>query len=148
METLFRPLLDQYDHGIGIVECVLSCVWVVYSCMFSNMCSVFSLSWIDISCGHGSHCLIIQLDTERILFYNNWKENLQNYRCIVPNFMNDWFIYINPRFIYSIDDLLDCREHGGKKTREGVKSGVGRLERIKHGLGIKGRDSLSTLSKI
>ncbi len=27
-----------------------------------------------------------------------------------------------------------------KKTREGVKSDVGRLERMKHGSGIKGRD--------
>jgi hypothetical protein len=34
-------------------------------------------------------------------------------------------------------------EHGGKRTREGVKSGIGRLERMKHGNGIKGRDDRS-----
>jgi hypothetical protein len=39
-----------------------------------------------------------------------------------------------------------CRlktEHGGKRTREGTKSGVGRLERMKCGKGIKGRDERS-----
>ena len=34
-------------------------------------------------------------------------------------------------------------EHGGKRTREGVKSGIGRLERMKRGNGIKGRDDRS-----
>jgi hypothetical protein len=35
-------------------------------------------------------------------------------------------------------------EHGGKRTREGAKSGIGRLERMKHGDGIKGRDDRSS----
>jgi hypothetical protein len=34
-------------------------------------------------------------------------------------------------------------EHGGKKSREGVKSGIGRLELMKHGNGIKVRDDRS-----
>ena len=33
--------------------------------------------------------------------------------------------------------------YGGKRTREGAKSGIGRLERMKHGYGIKGRDDRS-----
>jgi hypothetical protein len=38
-----------------------------------------------------------------------------------------------------------CRtEHRGKRTREGAKSGIGRLERIKLGKGIKGRDDRSS----
>jgi hypothetical protein len=38
-----------------------------------------------------------------------------------------------------------CRltEHGGKRTREGAKSGIGRLERMKRGHGIKDRDDKS-----
>ncbi len=35
-------------------------------------------------------------------------------------------------------------EHGGKQTREGAKSGVGLLERIKHGSGIKDREDTSS----
>jgi hypothetical protein len=31
-------------------------------------------------------------------------------------------------------------KHGGEKTREGSKSGVGRLERMKNGKGIKGQE--------
>ena len=31
-------------------------------------------------------------------------------------------------------------ERGGKRTREGAKSGVRRLEEMKHGSGIKSRD--------
>ena len=31
-------------------------------------------------------------------------------------------------------------EHGGKRTSEGAKSGMGCLERMKHGNGIKDRD--------
>jgi hypothetical protein len=34
-------------------------------------------------------------------------------------------------------------EHRGEKTREGAKSGRGRLERMKHGNGIKDRDDKS-----
>jgi hypothetical protein len=34
-------------------------------------------------------------------------------------------------------------EHGEKRTREGDKSGIGRLERMKRGNGIKGRDDRS-----
>jgi hypothetical protein len=34
--------------------------------------------------------------------------------------------------------------HRGEKTREGVKSGVTRLERMKHGSGIKDRDDKSS----
>ena len=34
-------------------------------------------------------------------------------------------------------------ERRGGKTREGAKSGVARLERMKHGSGIKGRDDKS-----
>jgi hypothetical protein len=33
--------------------------------------------------------------------------------------------------------------HGGKKTREGDKSGVGHLERMKHTSGIKDREDKS-----
>jgi hypothetical protein len=35
-------------------------------------------------------------------------------------------------------------EHIGEKTREGDKSGVGLLERMKRGSGIKGRDDRSS----
>ncbi len=35
-------------------------------------------------------------------------------------------------------------ERGGKRTREGAKSGMGRLERMKHGSGIKDRDDKSS----
>ncbi len=35
-------------------------------------------------------------------------------------------------------------EHGGNRTREGVKSGIGRLERMKRGNGIKDRDDKSS----
>jgi hypothetical protein len=35
-------------------------------------------------------------------------------------------------------------EHRGEKTREGSKSGRGRLERMKHGNGIKDRDDKSS----
>ena len=35
-------------------------------------------------------------------------------------------------------------EHGGKKTREENKSGVGLLERMKHSSGIKGREGKSS----
>ena len=35
-------------------------------------------------------------------------------------------------------------EHGGKRTREGDKSGIGRLERMKRGNGIKDRDDRSS----
>ena len=35
-------------------------------------------------------------------------------------------------------------EHGRKRTREGAKSGRGRLERMKRGNGIKGRDDRSS----
>jgi len=38
---------------------------------------------------------------------------------------------------------LLVRTQGGK-TREGTESGVGRLERMKHGSGIKGLDDKST----
>ncbi len=34
-------------------------------------------------------------------------------------------------------------DHGGKRTREGTKSGIGRLERVKHGNGIKDGDDRS-----
>jgi hypothetical protein len=34
-------------------------------------------------------------------------------------------------------------EHGGERTREGAKSGTGRVERMKRGNGIKGRDDRS-----
>jgi hypothetical protein len=34
-------------------------------------------------------------------------------------------------------------ERGGKRTREGVKSGVGRLERMNHGSAIKDSDDKS-----
>jgi hypothetical protein len=34
-------------------------------------------------------------------------------------------------------------EHGEKRTREGTKSGIGRLERMKHGNGTKGRYYIS-----
>jgi hypothetical protein len=39
-----------------------------------------------------------------------------------------------------------CRleEHGGKRTREGAKSGIGRLERMKRGHGIKDREDKSS----
>ena len=36
----------------------------------------------------------------------------------------------------------------GKRTREGAKSGIGRLERMKHGNGIKGRDDRSNGKEI
>ena len=41
--------------------------------------------------------------------------------------------------------LIMCRlvEHGGKRTREGAKSGVGRRERMKRGRGMNGRDDRS-----
>ncbi len=35
-------------------------------------------------------------------------------------------------------------EYAGKRTREGAKSGIGRLERMKRGNGIKGRDGSSS----
>ena len=35
-------------------------------------------------------------------------------------------------------------QHGGKRTREGAKSGIGRLERMKHGNGRKDRDDRSS----
>jgi hypothetical protein len=35
-------------------------------------------------------------------------------------------------------------EHGGKRTRKGAKSGIGRLERMKRGNGRKGRDDRSS----
>ena len=35
-------------------------------------------------------------------------------------------------------------EHGGKRTKEGAKSGIGRLERTKRGNGIKDRDDRSS----
>ncbi len=35
-------------------------------------------------------------------------------------------------------------EHGGKKTREEAKSGVWRLERMKHGSGVKVREDKSS----
>jgi hypothetical protein len=35
------------------------------------------------------------------------------------------------------------REHRGEKTREGAKSGIGLLERMKRGRGIKGLDDKS-----
>ena len=35
-------------------------------------------------------------------------------------------------------------KHRGEQTREGAKSGVGRLERMKHGSGIKDRDDKSS----
>jgi hypothetical protein len=35
-------------------------------------------------------------------------------------------------------------EHGGKRTREGDKSGIGRLERMKRGNGIKDLDERSS----
>jgi hypothetical protein len=34
-------------------------------------------------------------------------------------------------------------ERGGKRTREGVNNGIGRLKRMKHGSGMKGRDDRS-----
>jgi hypothetical protein len=39
--------------------------------------------------------------------------------------------------------LRKFAEHGGKRTREGAKSGIGRLERTKHGNGRKDRDDRS-----
>ena len=36
------------------------------------------------------------------------------------------------------------QERGGKRTREGAKSGMGRLERMKLGSGKKGRDDKSS----
>ena len=36
-------------------------------------------------------------------------------------------------------------ERGGKRTREGGKSGVGRLERMNHGSGIKDQDDKSII---
>ena len=47
-----------------------------------------------------------------------------------------------------LDEYPSCAtsvEHRGRKTREGGKSGVERLERIKYGSGIKGRDDKSLL---
>ena len=38
----------------------------------------------------------------------------------------------------------ESREHGGKRTREGGKSGIGRLERMKRGNGIKDLDDRSS----
>ena len=35
-------------------------------------------------------------------------------------------------------------DRGDKRTREGAKSGMGRLERMIHGSGIKGRDDTSS----
>ena len=44
---------------------------------------------------------------------------------------------------------LGSLERGGKRTRKGVKSGMGRLERIKHGSGINDRDdSLPALNSV
>ncbi len=37
----------------------------------------------------------------------------------------------------------DWAERGGKRTRKGAKSGMGRLEQMKHGSGIKDRDDRS-----
>jgi hypothetical protein len=43
---------------------------------------------------------------------------------------------------------LGSLERGGKRTRKGVKSGMGRLERIKHGSGINDRDDRSNVIEI
>ena len=40
--------------------------------------------------------------------------------------------------------MCHLAQHRGRKTREGAKSGVQRLERIKRGSGIKGRDDKSS----
>jgi hypothetical protein len=48
------------------------------------------------------------------------------------------------RALKETPNMCHLAERGGKRTREGATSGVGRLERMKRGNGIKGRDDRSS----
>ena len=54
-----------------------------------------------------------------------------------------WWVENPIKLLDEYPSCADLAEHRGRKTREGAKSGVERLERIKRGSGIKGQDDKS-----
>jgi hypothetical protein len=79
-----------------------------------------------------NHIKLLTMDTDRfpLSLWEVWFCS----SLVIPSPSGAFWMFM---FIYfKHPTCATWTEHGGKRTRQGVKSGIGRLERMKHGNGI------------